>query len=136
MYDFLSEEWMVAAREIHQRYQGDLPEVTIDVRINQVITDVPFGEGVVNAYVDTSNGSLELELGELDEPDAVLMVDYATAKAMIVERDPAIVMQSFLQGRIKVQGDMMKIMAMQANSAAQDAEIAERVADEIRAITN
>ena len=136
MYDFLSDEWMAAAREIRERYDGDLPDVTIEVRINQVITDVPFGDGVINAYIDTSNGSLDLELGELAEPDAVLMIDYATAKAMIVERDPAIVMQSFLEGRIKVQGDMMKIMAMQASAAAQQTEAAERIADEIRAITN
>ena len=136
MYDFLSDEWMAAAREIRERYEGDLPDVVVDVRINQIITEVPFGEGVINAYIDTSNGSLDLELGELAEPDAVLMIDYATAKAMIVERDPAVVMQSFMEGRIKVQGDMMKIMAMQATAAAQHTETAERIANEIRAITN
>ena len=136
MYDFLSDEWMAAAREIRERYEGELPDVTIEVRINQIITDVPFGEGVINAYIDTSNGSLDLELGELAEPDAVLIIDYVTAKAMVVDRDPQVVMQSFLEGRIKVQGDMMKIMAMQATAAAHDTEVAERVADEIRAITN
>lgn len=136
MYDFLSDEWMAAVREIREKYEGDLPDVTVEVRINQVITDVPFGSGVINAYIDTSSGSLDLELGELAEPDAVLMVDYATAKAMVVERDPAIVMQSFMEGRIKVQGDMMKIMAMQATVASHHTETAERVADEIRAITN
>ncbi|MFZ9017973.1 MAG: SCP2 sterol-binding domain-containing protein, partial [Ilumatobacteraceae bacterium] len=77
-----------------------------------------------------------LELGELDDPDAVLVVDYETAKAMIVGRDPAVVMQSFMEGRIKVQGDMMKILAMQATAAGQDPQIAEQVADEIRAFTN
>lgn len=127
---------MAAARAIREKYQGELPDVTVEVRINQVITDVPFGDGVVNAYIDTSSGTLDLELGELAEPDAVLMVDYETAKAMVVGRDPAIVMQSFLEGRIRVQGDMMKLMAMQASAAAQPTEAAERIADEIRAITN
>jgi hypothetical protein len=136
MYDFLSDEWMAAARGIRERYQADLPEVTIEVRINQVITEVPFGDGVINAYIDTSNGSLDLELGELAEPDAVLMIDYATAKAMVVERDPTVVMQAFMEGRIRVQGDMMKLMAMQATAAAHETAVAERVADEIRAITN
>src|SRR5690606_14250760 len=136
MYDFLSDEWMAAAREIREKYQGELPEVTLDVRINQVITDVPFGDGVINAYIDTTNGSLDLELGELSEPDAVLMVDYATAKAMVVDRDPQVVMQSFLEGRVRVQGDMKKIRARQATAAAHDTEVAERGADEIRAITN
>ena len=136
MYVFLSEEWMEAAREIRGRYEDQLPEVTMSVRINQIITDVPFGEGQIAAYVDTSEGSLALELGELDEPDAVMMVDYHTAHAIIVERDPAVVMQSFLQGRIRVQGDMMKLMAMQAAAGADpDDELAMQLADEVRAIT-
>jgi hypothetical protein len=133
MYQFLSEEWIVAAREIRSRYQGELPEVPVSVRINQVITDVPFGDGTINAYVDTSNGSLELDVGELEEPDAVLVLDYETAKAMIVDRDPAIVMQAFMAGRMKVQGDMMKLMAMQA--AVPEDERAEALAAEIQAIT-
>ncbi len=133
MYVFLSDEWMVAAREIRGRYESDLPEVTVTVRINQVITDVPFGEGTIHAYVDTSEGGVTLELGELDEADAVLVVDYHTAHAMIVEQDPAVVMQSFLAGRIKVQGDMMKLMAMQ--TAMPSNEFSLQVAEEIKAIT-
>jgi putative sterol carrier protein len=133
MYVFLSEEWMEAAREIRERYATELPEVTITVRINQVITDVPFGEGTIHAYVDTSEGGVALELGELEEPDAVLMTDYHTARAMIVDRDPTVLMQRFMEGRIRVQGDMMKLMAMQAAMPVTD--ISEQVAAEIQAIT-
>ncbi|MFZ8997906.1 MAG: hypothetical protein ACO3D0_05980, partial [Ilumatobacteraceae bacterium] len=73
MYDFLSDEWMDAARAVRERYRPDMPDVTIEIRINQVITDVPFGDGTISAYIDTSSGTLDLELGQLDEPDAVLM---------------------------------------------------------------
>lgn len=134
MYAFLSEEWMEAAREIRGRYEGQLPEVSMAVRINQVITDVPFGEGVVHAFIDTSNGSMVFELGQLDEPDAVVMTDYETARAMLVGRDPAVLMQSMMQGRVQLQGDMMKLLAaMQAQAAP--SELAEQLADEIVAIT-
>lgn len=133
MHEFLSEDWMTAAHEIRDRYHDDLPEVTVSVRINQVITEVPFGDGTINAYVDTSGGEFHLELGELDEPDAVLMTDYATAKAMLVDQDPTIAMQSFMAGRIKVQGDMMKLMAMQTAMPAN--EFSQQVATEIREIT-
>lgn len=133
MYAFLSDEWMTAAREIRERYSEQLPEVTMSVRINQVITEVPFGDGTVSAYVDTSDGALVLELGELDEPDAVLMTDYHTARAMIVDQDPTIAMQSFMAGKIKVQGDMMKLMAMQTSMPAN--EFSEQLAAEIQAIT-
>ncbi len=124
---------MTAAHEIRDRYHDDLPEITESVRINQVITEVPFGDGTISAYVDTSDGEFHLELGELDEPDAVLITDYATAKAMMVDQDPTVAMQSFLAGKIKVQGDMMKLMAMQ--TAMPTNEFSERVAAEIREIT-
>jgi putative sterol carrier protein len=134
MYAFLSDEWIAAAREIRARYHDQLPEVTTTIRINQVITDVPFGDGTVYAYIDTSGGALVLELGELDEPDAVMMTDYDTARALFVDRDPAIAMQSFLAGKIRVQGDMMKLMMMQ--TALPSNELSDQVADEIAAITD
>jgi hypothetical protein len=130
---FLSDGWIDAAREIRLRYEDQLPEVTQSIRINQVITEVPFGEGTVNAFIDTSSGALVFELGELDEPDAVLMTDYGTARAMFVDRDPTISMQSFMAGKIKIQGDMMKLMAMQ--TAIPSNEFTEQVAAEIIAIT-
>ena len=124
---------MAAAHEIRERYHDQLPEITVSVRINQVITDVPFGDGTVTAYIDTSAGEFQLEIGELEQPDAVLMTDYATAKAMMVDQDPTVAMQSFMAGKIKVQGDMMKLMAMQ--TALPSNEFSEQVAAEIRAIT-
>ena len=77
--------------------------------------------------------AFEFDLGELDEPDAVMMTDYETARAMIVDRDPAIAMQSFMAGKIHVQGDMMKLMALQTAVPAN--EFSEQVAEELAAIT-
>jgi len=134
MYAFLSDEWIEAARQIRARYTEQLPEVTASLRINQVITDVPFGEGTVEAYIDTSEGTLAFELGQLDDPDAVMMTDYQTARALFVERDPAAAMQAFMAGKIRVQGDMMKLMALQTSMPGGDA--ADQVAAEIAAITD
>jgi hypothetical protein len=134
MYVFLSEEWMIAAREIRARYEGDLPEITAAVRLNQVITDVPFGEGTVHAHIDTTRGAMVFELGHLDEPDAVIMTDYVTARALLVERDPAVFMQAMMQGRVQLQGDMMKLLAAMTSQSA-PTELADQVAEEIAAIT-
>ncbi len=133
MYVFLTDEWIAAARELREKYADRMPQVTIEVKINQVITDVPFGEGTVNAYIDSSDGNLDLELGELGEPDVTLTTDYDTAKSMIVDQDPAVVMQSFMAGKIKVQGDMMKLMAMQ--TAVPPNEASAELAAELQAIT-
>jgi hypothetical protein len=133
MYGFLTDEWIDAAREVRARYADRLPAVTIEVRINQIVTDVPFGDGTIRAYIDSTDGNLDLELGELDEPDVTLTTDYDTAKAMVVDQDPTVVMQSFMAGKITVQGDMMKLMAMQTAVPVNEAS-AEFAAD-LQAIT-
>lgn len=133
MHVFLSDEWFEAAIELREQYADQLPEAVMEVRINQVITDVPFGDGTVRAYLDTSSGKAEFLLGEIDEPDAIVTTDYETARVMIVDQDPAAAMQAFMEGRVKVQGDMMKLMAAQAAQPRNDA--AEQLAAELRTIT-
>lgn len=132
-HPFLSDEWMDAARAIRAKYEDRATEVTQVIRINQVVTDVPFGDGTVHSYLDTSSGRVEMELGQLDDADATVTTDYLTAKAIFVDQDPAAGMQAFMAGKVKVQGDMMKLMAMQ--TALPDDETARQVAAEIKAIT-
>jgi putative sterol carrier protein len=130
---FLSEEWMTEARAIRERYADQIAKVTQPVKINQVVTDVPFGEGTVKSYLDTSSGEVVMALGELEDADATVTTDYATAKAIFVDQDPAAGMQAFMAGKITVQGDMMKLMAMQASMPADEAS--QKVAEEIKAMT-
>jgi putative sterol carrier protein len=98
------------------------------------VTDVPFGDGTITSYFDTSSGDVEMGLGEIESPDATITTDYLTAKALFVDGDQAVAMQAFMAGKIKVQGDMMKIMAMQ--TAMPQDEISKKIADEIKAITD
>ena len=85
--------------------------------MNQIITDVPFGDGTIDAHMDTSSGELEMDLGHLENPDVTVTLDYDTAKAIFVEGNPQAGMQAFMAGKIKVQGDMTKLMAMQSGAA-------------------
>lgn len=133
-FPFLSPEWIEAAREIRERYSSQTAPIEVAVKVNQVITDVPFGDGDLYAHIDTSNGAVDLDLGHLDEPDATITLSYETARALLVERDPAKAMQAFMSGGIQVEGDLMKVMAMQATTP-QD-ELALTVAEEILAITD
>lgn len=132
-HQFLSEEWMTAAKAIREKYADQVPPVTISIRMNQVITDVPFGDGTVKAYLDTSSGAVEMELGELETPDLTVTTDYATAKAVFVDQDQQAGMAAFMGGKIKVQGDMMKMMSMQTGMP--NTEITQKVQEEIKAIT-
>lgn len=128
-YPFLSDEWIAEAKKIRDESPGGgaMPH---KVRMNQVVTDVPFGEGTINAHVDSSDGTLQMDTGHLDNPDLTVTLDYATAKAILVDGNPQAGMQAFMAGKIKVQGDMTKLMAMQsapADPAA--AETAKKIQD-------
>ena len=132
-HQFLSDEWMAAAKEIRAKYEGQTPKIATSLRINQVVTDVPFGDGTVASYIDTSSGDLVTDLGELEGADATVTTDYTTAKALFVDGDQAVAMQAFMSGKIKVQGDMMKIMAMQ--TAMPNDEISQKIFEEIKDMT-
>jgi putative sterol carrier protein len=111
---FLSDEWITDAKKIREEFAGKGTPPAHSVRMNQVITDVPFGDGSLNVHMDTSGGDLEFDLGHLDNPDLTVTLDYETAKAIIVDQNPQAGMQAFMAGKIKVQGDMTKLMAMQS----------------------
>ncbi len=132
-YPFLSDEWMVAAREVYDRHALEAHEFPHKVRINLVATDVPFGEGKVKAFIDTSAGMLRMDLGELDKPDVTVTTDYQLARAAFVLQDQTAVMQAFMAGRVKIQGDMTKLMVMQVTPPD---DTARTVAAEIKAITD
>lgn len=116
-YQFLSEEWLAEARKIRAEYHDKTPQIPVSVRMNQIIQDVPFGDGVIKAHVDTSSGELEMETGHLDSADLTVTLSYDTAKAILVDGDAQAAMQAFLGGRIKVDGDITKMLALQTASA-------------------
>ena len=129
-HPFLSDEWMEEAKKIREEYRGKGTPAAHAVKMNQVITDVPFGDGTVNAHMDTSSGELEMETGHIDGADLTVTLDYDTAKAIFVEGNPQAGMQAFMAGKIKVQGDMTKLMAMQSGAPDPSAqEVAKRIAE-------
>ena len=115
---FLSEGWIEESRKIREEYRGRIPEVAVSVKMNQIINDVPFGPGVIHAYVDTSSGQLEMDIGVLDNPDVTLTLSYDTARAILVDGDAQVAMNAFLGGRIKVDGDITKMLALQTVGSA------------------
>ena len=112
-YPFLSDEWVAEARRIRAEFKGRAPEIPVSVRMNQIIRDVPFGDGTIEAHVDTSSGELEMETGHLESPDLTITIGYDTAKAILIDGNAQAAMQAFLGGQIKVDGDITKLLALQ-----------------------
>ncbi|MCB1255708.1 MAG: SCP2 sterol-binding domain-containing protein [Microthrixaceae bacterium] len=116
-YQFLTEEWVEAAKKVRDEHTTAGAPPAHLIRMNQIITEVPFGEGTINAHVDTTDGTVKMDLGHIENPDLTVTLDYATAKAILVEGNPQAGMQAFMAGKITVDGDMMKLMAMQTSIA-------------------
>lgn len=130
-HPFLSPAWIDEAQKIQKEYEG--AAVAQAVRMNHVITDVPFGEGTLKTHLDTTSGEVVLDLGHLDTPDVTVTTDYETAKAVFVAGDPQAGMQAFMSGKIRVDGDLTKLLALaQAPVDPRAAEVQQRV----RAITS
>jgi len=125
-YAFLSDEWMEAAKAIRDEYQDQVKPPAHSIRMNQIVTDVPFSDDPIHTHLDTSGGEAVMETGHLDDPDLTVTTDYATAKAITVDGDAQQAMQAFMQGKVKVQGDMSKLMLLQQQPA-------DPVQDEIQA---
>ena len=138
-YPFLSDEWIVEARKIRAEMAESIPEAAAPpaaaVRMNQVITDVPFGDGKLDAHLDTSSGTLEMETGHLDEPDVTVTLDYATAKAIFVDGTLEAGMKAFMDGKVRVQGDMAKLISALQQLAPPDPGAVDQAQARIRDIT-
>ncbi|HYE78865.1 MAG TPA: SCP2 sterol-binding domain-containing protein, partial [bacterium] len=134
-YPFLSDEWLAEAKRIREEYQGQVEVKGQLIRMNQVVTDVPFGEGVMHAHVDTTTGTMDIDTGHLEDPDVTVELDYETARAIFVEGNAEVGMQAFMAGKIKVQGDMAKLVAMQQQQITPDPKAA-HVRQRLREITS
>jgi hypothetical protein len=131
-YPFLSDEWLAEARRIRAEFKDKAPAIPVSVRMNQIIQAVPFGDGTIQAHLDTSAGQLEMDTGHLESPDLTITIDYDTAKAILVDGDAQAAMQAFLGGKIKVDGDITKLLALQnaglgGNTNPAAAEMARRL---------
>ena len=132
-HPFLSEEWITEARIIRAKYEGQVPKIPITIRMNQVITKVPFGNGDIQSHIDTSTGVLVMDLGHIEKPDLTVTTDYETAHKVFFDQDPQAGMQAFMSGRIKVEGDVSKMLMMP--SVMPTSDLSEQVAAAIRSIT-
>ncbi|MDP8975034.1 MAG: SCP2 sterol-binding domain-containing protein [Actinomycetota bacterium] len=132
-HPFLSDDWLAEARRMGKEYADQLDAGEYFIRMNQVITEVPFGDGTLHTHIDSSSGTMEIETGHLEEPDVTVTLDYKTARAVFIEGKPDAGMQAFMAGKVVVQGDMTKLLlAMQQDKITPDpraAELHKRIQD-------
>lgn len=106
MARFLSEEWLVGTRELAAG-QPDRPGAS--ARIQYVVTGGPDGE-VRYGWVLEDGRLADAALGELADPDVTFTETYADA--VLIQRGELDPGAAFMQGRVKVSGNMAKVMSL------------------------
>ncbi len=131
-FAFLSPEWIAEAKKIRDESGGANGVMPGSIKMNLIITEVPFGEGALDAHVDTTEQNVDIDLGHLEAADVKITIGYDTAKDVFVQGNQQAAMQAFMAGKIKVEGDMAKLMAMQT---AQPDPSAIEITNKIKEIT-
>ncbi len=122
--EFLSDDWFAEAKKIREELNPPAPTgAAADLKLNIVVTGGPSGDKEIH-----SAGG-EFGEGLIDDAPTKLTVPYDVAKKVFIERDQQAGMQAFMQGQIKVEGDMSKLMAMQTvQPSAEETAVLDRIA--------
>ena len=111
MATFLSEEHMTTGTEALNAdagFQGAMSGVDLGLQFE--VIDAPTGS--IDYYLTVGDGAATLALGTLDDADASVSSDYETAAA--IAKGELNVQMAFMSGKIKVGGNMAKVMMYQS----------------------
>ena len=108
---FLTEEWATTMTEALNSSE-DFKKAASgqQVKLQQVVTDAPDG-GEAKYYFTLDGGQAAVGIGEISDAEATITQNYETAVAIVKEELNA--QNAFMQGKLKVTGNMMKLMQLQ-----------------------
>ena len=108
---FLSQEWAdTMTKALNESDEFQKAASGQSAKLQQVVTDAPDG-GEVKYYFKLDGGQAEVQLGELQDAEATITQNYETAVGVTKQEINA--QNAFMQGKLKISGNMMKLMQLQ-----------------------
>ena len=111
-YQFLSDPWFDAAEKLIQEHQPEAPPTNLVMNL-----EVADGDETIKFFMGAKDGEVLFGKGTTDGADLTMSTDIDTARAVFVSGDQQAGMQAFMAGKVRVQGDMTKLM-MQGGGGA------------------
>ena len=111
MSKFLSEEWVqdvTSALSEHEGFKNAMGGADLGVQFET--DDAPEGDG--EYYLHSSGGTSAMALGSLEAPDVTVKQSYETAAA--ISKGELNVQTAFMTGKLKVSGNLAKLMMHQS----------------------
>lgn len=118
---FLSEEWAQQVTEkLNASDEFTKAAGSQGAKLQQVVNTA---DGETKYYFRLEDGTAEVAIGEIDDAEATITQDYDTAVALSKnELSPT---AAYMSGKIKVAGDLMRLMQLQGIFAALPSALAE-----------
>ena len=116
-FPFLSDAWFDAAAKVISEHDAGAPPGT-NVLMNLEVED---GGNKILFHMGTRDGATLFGKGHDDSADVTLSTDMETARAVFVDANPQAGMQAFMSGKVRVQGDMTKLMMAQSGGSGNTA---------------
>jgi putative sterol carrier protein len=108
---FLTEEWATTMTEkLNASDDFKSAAANQQVKLQQVVTDTPDG-GEGKYYFTIDGGEAQVAIGELSDAEATITQNYETAVA--INKQELNAQNAFMQGKVKISGNMMKLMQLQ-----------------------
>ena len=110
MSKFLSEEWaadVTSALNAHDGFRNAIGIADLAIQFN--VSDTHDGE--VDYFLQAGGGRAEMGIGTLDSPDVTVKQTYDTASA--VSKGDLNTQTAFMTGKLKVSGNLAKLMMHQ-----------------------
>jgi putative sterol carrier protein len=111
--NFLSDEWAKAFTDAMNSSE-DFKQAA-GSQTSKVQNVVNSSEGEKRFYLKLEGGQVEVATGDLSDAEATITQDYDTAVALF--KNELTGTAAYMSGKIKVQGDLMKLMQMQGVQA-------------------
>ena len=111
---FLTDDWFSTVETLTAQ-AGDLnlPPALANLAINLVVTDT-------SGNTELALGGGRILKGLSSNAKTTLNMDAETLRKVFLEFDMSAAMQAFMTGKIKVQGDMSQLMALQTAKPSQE----------------
>ncbi len=109
---FLSDEYMAEATRVmngDEAFRAAIDGLNLEMQFT--VTDAP-DEDDFDYYIRIADGRGEMARGTLDDPDARIRNSYATAAG--ISRGEINSATAFMTGKLKVSGNVAKLMAAQS----------------------
>lgn len=112
MAKFLTEDWLSGLTETVNAHEGFKNAIAnVDLTLQFEVTDAP--EGSQNRYyIAVADGAATAAAGDAESPDATITNNYETA--MAISKGDLNTQMAFMTGKLKVTGNMAKLMMNQA----------------------